>query len=111
MRNSTWACFDCRETVRRSPFTREAVRCPSCSLLCRYVAHKLRMPPKRNVKAWAELLIKLQEDAIANAEEEQLLRLERVRKIRAEIDRLEELGPNEGRAKQIGLLRRQLAKL
>jgi CRISPR/Cas system-associated protein endoribonuclease Cas2 len=34
-----------------------------------------------------------------------------VRYLRAEIARLQEMGPNEGRAKQIRLLERQLAKL
>ncbi|HJT76468.1 MAG TPA: hypothetical protein VJ739_04630 [Gemmataceae bacterium] len=69
------------------------------------------MPPKRQAKAWQKLLADIQQNAIARAEQQQQLRLRRMREIREEIDRLEAKGPNEGRAKQVRLLRRQLLGL
>ena len=111
MANATWACFECRETVRGSDFTRATVLCPCCGQPCRHVGHKLRMPAKRDAKAWKDLLNALQQGIIEKAERDQLLRLQRIRELHTEIDRLEAMGPNEGRAKQVRLLRRQLEKL
>jgi hypothetical protein len=111
MSNVTWACFECRETVRRPGYTRAAVLCPTCGEPCRYLGHKLRTPPKRQAKAWRELLTEVQQQAVACAEPRQQLRLRQVREIQTEIARLEAKGPNEGRAKQVRSLRRQLAKL
>jgi hypothetical protein len=68
------------------------------------------MPPKRQKKAWQDLLTSFQLRAIINAERRQQLRLQKVREIQAEINRLEAKGPNEGRAKQVRLLRRRIAK-
>ena len=109
MSNATWACFECRETVRRPGYTRAAVLCPNCAQPCRYLGHKLRMPPKRQAKAWRDLLADLRQKSLARADAQQRARLQRMREIRGEIDRLKARGPNAGRAKQVGLLRRRLA--
>jgi hypothetical protein len=69
------------------------------------------MPPKRQAKAWRELLDALHEETIAKTERERLLRLQQIRETQQEISRLESMGPNEGRAKQVRLLRRRLAKM
>jgi hypothetical protein len=53
----------------------------------------------------------IQQEAIAQADSEQPIRLQKIRVIQAEIDRLESRGPNEGRARQVRLLRRQLERL
>lgn len=111
MSSATWVCFECRETVRRSRYTRAAVRCPSCGHSCRYVGHKLRIPPKTQPKAWQKLRDELQQEAIARVDSEPLIRLQNRRALQAEIDRLEARGPNEGRARQVRLLRRRLEKL
>lgn len=111
MRNATWACFECRETVRRPGYSRATVLCPICGQPCRYIGHKLRMPPKRQARAWHELRASIQQEVIARAECQQQLRLQKMRELRAEITRLEAKGPNEGRAKQVRQLRQELAKL
>ena len=111
MNNATWACFDCRSTVRRLAYTREAVPCPSCGVACRYLGHKLRMPTKRNTKAWKELLLAIQEEAIYQNEWQKHLHLSRIRELRTEIARLKSKGPNKGREKQIRLYERQLEEI
>ncbi len=111
MSNETWACFECRETVRRPGYARAAVLCPGCGKACKNLGHKLRMPSKRHSKAWQELLSSLQEARITAKEYEQQVRLKTMRELNAEIARLEAKGTNAGREKQIRLLRRQLAKL
>jgi hypothetical protein len=111
MSNATWACFDCRETVRRPDYTRQAVLCPSCGQSCRYLGRKICLPPKRQVKKWQELLSALQQHAIATRELKHKLRLQQMRKLRAEIARLEAKGPHVERAKQVRVLRRRLAAL
>ena len=111
MSSATWACFECRETVRRLAYTRAAVLCPNCGQSCRYLGHHLRMPPKRQAKAWREVFVALQKAALAGAELDLAQRRQRIRDIQQEIDRLESMGPNEGRAKQVRLLRRKIEKL
>jgi hypothetical protein len=71
----------------------------------------MRMPPRRQPKAWLQLRAALQQEAAAKTEQIQLIRLQQLREVHQEINRLEAMGPNEGRAKQIRLLRRRLSKL
>ena len=109
MANLNWVCFDCRETVRRPAYTPGPVLCPSCGEQCRCLFHRLRVPPKNQVKAWRELRLSLQQQRAEIAEHKRELRMQRARELRAEIARLEAKGPNNG--KQVRLLRRQLDKL
>ncbi len=111
MSNVTWVCFECRTTVRRPSYGKEAVLCSSCGKTCRDVGYKLRLPPKRQTKQWRELLVAIQQEARANTEEKLLTRLRWIRALQSEIACLEAKSPNEGRAKQIRLLRQKLAKL
>lgn len=118
MRRVTWACFDCHKSVRRQLLmlrlpgdTPSAVLCPSCGKPCRYVGYRLRLPPKADSKAWSEMLDLLRLEAFARVEADKARRLADVRWLLTEIDRLEGKGPNEGRAKQVRLLRKRLEKL
>ena len=109
MSNATWACFDCRETVRRPGYAERRVLCPNCGEPCRYLGTKWRLPPKSRAKQWQELLETIQQQAIECVQTEAQLRRQRVREIKAEIKRLEAKGATEGRAKQVRFLRRQVA--
>lgn len=109
MSSETWACFDCRETVRRPNYTKAEVLCPDCGLPCVNLGHKLRLPPKRQTKAWQEIRAELRKSASTEAELKEQLRLERMRTLREEIARLKAKGPNAGREKQIRMLRLELA--
>lgn len=48
-------CFDCRRTVRRSAVGGKAVRCPECAEECTSIGTKIRVPVRRDKKAWAKL--------------------------------------------------------
>src|SRR4051812_2481606 len=111
MNNSTWACFDCREAVRRSEYSEFAVPCPQCGQNCRYMGDKIRLPAKRQAKAWKELLVDLQQRSSANTERQALRRLERMRAIQDEIKHLIDRGLNPGREKHVRSLRKELDEL
>jgi hypothetical protein len=55
MHNSTWACFDCREAVRRPDYTVEEIHCPTCNEKMSYLGDRVRIPAKRQAKAWRKL--------------------------------------------------------
>ena len=55
MSSWTWVCFDCRRTVRRSMAGNKAVRCPECAGECTSIGYKIRVPVRRDKKAWAKL--------------------------------------------------------
>jgi hypothetical protein len=71
MSSRTWACFACRLTVRR-PATygretlTESVACPECGRECFNLGYKIRVPKRRDDRAWEELRAQ-----IFDAEEEQ----------------------------------------
>jgi hypothetical protein len=50
----TFVCFDCQTAYRR--LKREAIPvCGKCGKECRRLGWKIKLPPKRDVKAWAQL--------------------------------------------------------
>jgi len=57
------------------------------------------------------MLAILRQEEIARGEASKARRLADARWLQAEIDRLESKGPNEGRAKQVRLLRKKLEKV
>jgi hypothetical protein len=107
MRNATWVCFNCREAVRRVPWPQTVVPCPQCGQPCRNLGHKVRIPPKRQAKAWSELQQEVWRRAVVAQEREAQSRLERLRYLRDYIRQLRDRGPNETRDRRI----RQLQKM
>jgi hypothetical protein len=69
MNNANWVCFDCRVSVRRASWRLltfykpwlvgdtwdGAVKCPECQKPCKFLGHKIAIPPKRDDVAWGEL--------------------------------------------------------
>ena len=55
MHNATWACFDCRETVRRPDHTLKDIYCANCKAKMGYLGYRVRVPAKRQVKEWGKL--------------------------------------------------------
>ena len=110
--NWTWACFDCRETVRRPAGLKTDVPCPACGRACQSLGYRLRLPPKRKVRSWQKLRVALQKWRIAHSEAKYLRRLAEIRRIRYRIKTLEARGGmNRDRAAEIHDLRNQLATL
>ena len=69
MTNGNWVCFDCRTAQRRScwrfaTFFRPwivgsigngTILCPECKKPCRFLGHKIAVPPKRDENSWKDL--------------------------------------------------------
>jgi hypothetical protein len=108
--NTTWACFECREAVRRPRYNCVAVNCACCGQPCRNIGHRIRLPSKRAVKAWEQLRLSLQQQLVEDAERRHRHRVRSIHRIEREIARLQVLPANEGRRKQIGLLRKRLVE-
>ena len=113
MSNRTWACFDCRQSIRRpakygDEALAEVVACPECGAHCVYIGYKIPLPPRRDEKAWASLRAQLLRE---EQERQQLLLQAKVRarhQIEKEISRVEERPANAERSKLIRGLRRRL---
>jgi len=69
MNNANWVCFDCRVSIRKASWRLltfykpwlvgdtwgGAVKCPQCQNPCKFLGHKIAIPPKRDDVAWHEL--------------------------------------------------------
>jgi hypothetical protein len=111
MSNITWVCFDCRQAVRRPGYAPAAVRCPSCGTKCRNIGYKIRLPSKRDAKAWQALRASLQEQAIADVEYSSIHRVRSIHGMEQEIARLEAMPVHPDRRKRIASLRRRIKEV
>jgi hypothetical protein len=55
MSSYTWACFECRRTVRRTTPKDGAVPCATCGRACRYLGTKIRVPAREKASEWEKL--------------------------------------------------------
>ena len=111
MGNATWACFDCREAVRRPTHYPDAVPCPQCGRACRCLGTKIRIPAKGDERAWRDLRVGIREQLLADQERSERMRARRRHRLERQIAELEARPANEGRAGALHLLRERLASL
>lgn len=106
MSSVTWACFDCRMTVRR-PGAQPA-RCPGCGAACENLGVKIPVPSKRDAKGWEKVRLHLL--AVRRRRERQIKEAYESsrRHLTEQIAKLQALPPNPGRLKSLALLRRKL---
>lgn len=111
MSKFTWACFECRASVRREARSAAAVRCPSCGAPCESLGTRIPVPPKKDAKAWAQVRRHLAEVRAAKArqlrERAAFLKEHAARRIA----KLEALPPNKERAREAKRLREELRRL
>jgi uncharacterized Zn finger protein (UPF0148 family) len=105
MNNATWACFDCRETIRRPCYVLKTLTCPSCGEILRCIGDKIRVPPKDQIKHWDEL-----RETVPKGINEWLRRM-RSQELELRIAKLELMKENDGRKKKLRYLRKQLAEI
>ncbi|QDV38835.1 hypothetical protein [Tautonia plasticadhaerens] len=111
MSNANWACFDCREVVRRPSQLAEAVPCPRCRLPCRCLGTRLRIPSKVDGRAWHALRAGYQEQRLASVSRVERLRVRRFHRLERRIEELEARPTIEGRDATLRRLREELASL
>lgn len=109
--NATWACFDCREAVRRPTQYAGDVPCPRCGQACTYLGTKIPLPPKRDAKAWQELRDELCQRRLADQDRAWRMRVRRRHQLEQQIAKLAAQPRNDGRAQKIHLLKNRLAEL
>ena len=69
MNRRSWICFDCRKGVRRETdysldrIEPTKVTCPDCGEACLDVGYKLRIPGRRDARAWTALRESLRNQA------------------------------------------------
>src|SRR5262245_56115187 len=107
MNNSTWACFDCREAVRRPDYTLKDIHCPICGQTMGYLGDRIRIPSKRQVKAWR----KLWDDVHTSLKGKEWQRTWHIKRLENQIARLEASPPGVTRARKIKAYKKQLAAL
>jgi hypothetical protein len=107
MNNSTWACFECREAVRRPGYTLKDIHCPICGEKMGYLGDRIRIPSKRQVKAWR----KLRESVHGGLKGKEWQRNSRIKRLEDDIARLEASPPGATRARKIKAYKKQLAAL
>jgi hypothetical protein len=59
MSKATWACFDCRKTVRLAYGDPAKVRCAFCHKPMTNIGYKIPVPKRRNIKRWKQLHARL----------------------------------------------------
>src|SRR6516165_10718116 len=111
MGKGTWACFHCRETVRRPTQYAADVPCPTCGHPCKYLGTKVAVPSKSSTRAWQQLRVWLSQQNTVAQERAQIAKVRWRHRLEKEIARLEALPKNEGRAIRLRLLRARLAKI
>ena len=111
MSNHTWACFDCRISVRRIATHAGAVPCPHCGSPCECLGTKIPVPPKNSPKDWDQLRTHL-----GKARRQRALQIEErlafdKEFLARQIAKLQALPANPGRSKEIRLLQKRLEAL
>lgn len=111
MGNSSWACFDCRQAVRRPTHHRADVPCSRCGKPSSWIGYKIRVPVRDDKKAWGELWKWLNKQQVSAADRLLKERVRRRHELEQEIARLESRPPSDGRRSAIRLLRTKLKAL
>jgi len=93
--NATWASFDCRETVRRPDYALRKVLCPKCGQGMGYLGYRIRIPSKRQAKAWRKLAHAIIGPSGSLARSKDRERAQLIERLEEEIARLETAPPGE----------------
>jgi hypothetical protein len=122
MLNRIWACFDCRLAWRHPTWKWAAVvypesigdvglgrvRCAKCRELCVNLGPAIKLPPKRDEKAWARLRAQLGKRRAAILREMDRRRVRRRHELEQRVRDLKARPKNEACERMIRELKKQL---
>jgi hypothetical protein len=91
------------------PSDAQATCIPIC--FARFIGRKLRLPPKRNIKAWASLQLALREATLEIAEIKKRRQVRAIHQLEREIVKFESLPADKARTVQIRALKKRLAEM
>jgi hypothetical protein len=108
--NYNWVCFDCR-TSRRQPKTSEQIPvCPDCGRERFCLGYKVEVPRREAVREWRQLRDECRRRLHVNQDRVQQATIRRQHYLEKEIVRMEALGENKDRARQIKKLEEELTR-
>lgn len=111
MGNASWACFDCRQVMRRPTHHRGDVLCSRCGLPSRYLGYKIRIPAKSTPEAWTRLRESMAKAARSQVRSQQEKQAREQHDIEHQIADLQGRQLNAERTRLINALRKQLKNL
>lgn len=109
MSNSTWVCFDCRESVRRPTEYPGDVPCPQCGRACRCLGTRIRIPSRDDARAWYDLRVVIRDQRLAELEHSEPSRVRDRHHLERQIADIESRPSNEDRDRTLRQLRARLA--
>ena len=122
MTNGNWVCFDCRTSQRRSCWRfatyfqpwivgsigNGSILCPDCERPCRFLGHRIAVPPKRDDNGWKQLRQYIDERRDFNCDRKAQLDTRRKHELEKRIAELHRRPENKERD---GLINRLLDEL
>lgn len=125
MNNGNWGCFDCRLTQRRS-YCRFAIHCrhwsvgsigngfvlcPGCERPCRFLGHRIAVPPKSDNNGWKQLRQYIDECRDSHRDRKAQLDTQRKHELEKRIAELQRKPENKERDGLINRLRGELESI
>ena len=111
MSNQKHLCFDCRLAFSREANSTNAVKCSSCGGDCINVGYKISVPPKSKTKEWGHLRNQITNEHLAGIQNNQQRKIQNIHSLEKEIEKLEALPENSGRASLIKKLKQRLSQI
>ncbi len=108
--NFNWVCFDCRTTQRRPKVGARVPSCLECGAECFCLGYKVEVPRRSALRQWRQLREVCRLRLFAIQERVERWRVRRMHDLEKEIGRMEKLGANKDRARQINKLEEELAQ-
>ena len=108
--NYNWVCFDCRTSQRQPKVSEVTPACPDCGRDCFCLGYKVEVPRRNAVRVWRQLREECRKRLYAKQDRVQQSAVRRRHDLEKEIVRMEALGENKDRARQIKKLEAELAK-
>jgi hypothetical protein len=107
--NNNWVCFACRTSQRHQKLSGRVPVCPDCGADCFCLGYKVEVPRREAIRAWHRLQDECRRRVFSRIKSEQRWEVRRKHDLEKEIVRMERLGENKDRARQIKRLKIQLA--
>jgi len=106
--NCNWVCFDCRTALRYPKISSRVPVCPGCGADCFCLGYKVEVPRGSAVRAWRQLREECRRRLHVAAVWQKRRRVRWQHDLEKEIIRLERVGANKDRARQIKKLKFEL---
>jgi hypothetical protein len=106
--NYNWVCFECRTTRRHPKMSDQIPLCPDCGRECFCLGYKVEVPRREAVREWRQLREECWRRLHARQDHVQRSNVRRQHDLEKEITRMEALGENKDRERQINKLKEEL---